>query len=177
MPSRIDDLVTEIAGKFDDTGVVFLAGKLRINEHNQQRVIIFHRKSGVLEHKAVPGAVRLGTPVGNAGSVTKQIFSRSELIEVRLRDVDEEALDNMLDRFAHAVFKVAGPNALAAPSPYAWFGEDSKNGGDWVRRNPQIIIQMTVDLRSIPQNNPYALLVNTEAGVEESGETVDVTAP
>ena len=177
MPSRIDELVIAIAGKFNDSGVAFRAGKLEINKHNPQRIIVFQRKRGVIQHKATPGAVRLGTPVGGAGTVTRQIFSRHETFEVRLRDVDEEALDNMLDRFAHAVFLTAGPNALAEPSSYSWFGEDSKNGGDWVRRNPSIILDMTVDLRSIPQNNPYALLASTEAEVEEHGETVDVIAP
>lgn len=175
MPSRIDELVTEIAAKFNDPDVAFRAGKLEINKHNQQRLIVIVRKSGNITQRAVPGALRTGIAVGGQGTLTKQIFSRREVLEVRLRDVDEEALDNMLDRFCHAVHLVAGPNALTDLSSYAWFGEDSKNGGDWVRRNPSITLQMNVDLRSIPQNNPYALLIQADAAVTELGETVDVS--
>ncbi len=177
VPSRIDELVTAIAGKYDDTTVVFKAGKTQINAYNKQRSILMVRQSGVLRFVAAPAAYAFGTPVGGAGTLTRQRFEREELFEVTLRAEDEDRLDAMFDRFVNAVFEIAGPNAFETHNAYQWYGEDSKHGGDWNRRNPSIKLLLAFRLKSRSQTLPFAVLATTEATVTELTEDVVVTIP
>lgn len=177
VPSRLDELVAAIAARYDDPTVTFRSGKTQINAHNNQRVILFVRQSGVLTHQAAPGAYPHAVPVGGVGTLTRQRFEREELLEVTLRAKDEETLDIMFDRFVNAVFEEAGPNAFGANNAYQWYGEDSKHGGDWHRRNPSIKLLLPVRLKSRSETLPYAVVATTTATISEGTEDTVVTIP
>lgn len=175
--SRIDDLVTAIAARYNDSTVSFEAGKLRLNEHAQQRKVIFVRQNGSLQFSTAPGRRPFGTPVSGAGTFTQQRFTREEQLEVTLRAADEEDLDDMFDRFVNTVFEVCGPNAFENANQYEWFKEDSKNGGSWETRNPAIKLYFNARLASRSQTSPYAVVASTDTDVTEGDETVNVIVP
>lgn len=170
--SRVDDIVTAIAARMDDSTVSFEAGKLRLNEHAQQRRVIVQRTAGVLGFSSGPGR-----RPHSSGTGTEQRFVREETLRVTLRAEDEEALDALFDRFVNAVFEQFGPNALEDETPYSWHGEDSDQGGSWLARNPAITLTMTVRLRSRSDEKPYATVADGSVEVTELDSTVTVPAP
>ena len=171
--SRLDDLVTDIATAYDDSTVQFQAGKLRIAEHAQKRHIIFVRHAGLLSPSTAPERATFSI----AGFQT-QIFEREETVLVVLRAEDEDALDAMLDRFCESVFRVCGANAFDDPTPYEWSGEDSQQAGQWVRRNPELRLQLRVRLRSLPTYaQPSVALEQADATLTELDASVLASVP
>lgn len=174
MTSRLDDFVTAIDVQLADATVNLVAGRLRLNEHATQRQAIFTRQSGELTFSRAPGRTPFGAPVSGEGTFTRQVFTRSEMIEVTLRAADEEALDLLFDQFVNAVFEVCGPNAFEETNAYEWVGEDSSSAGAWDSRNPGIKFQLNVRLSSRGQPRPYAVIAVTSADVTEGDETVTI---
>jgi hypothetical protein len=163
MSSRLDDIVSLIAARYNDTAVSFEAGKVKLNKNAQQRKIILVRQDGQLRFSAAPDRARFSTPVAGVGETTKQPFERFETVEATLRAEDEDDLDQMFDRFVNSVFECFGPAAFENVNEYAWFQGDSSTGGDWARRNPAIKLTFRVRLRSVAQPGPFAVLAEADA--------------
>lgn len=162
--SRMDDILTAIANRYADPTVKFECGKLKLNEHQQQRVVILVRQEGLLTFSDAPNRARYGTPVSSVGAYTVQRFDREELIEATLRAQDESALDDMFDRFVNAVFEQFGPNAFEDVNKYGWFADDSKNSGQYGgSRNPAIKLYFRVRLNSRSQPGTYAVIGTADA--------------
>ena len=168
--SRIDDIVTAIDTRMDDSTVEHVAGKLKINEHAQQRRIIYQRTSGSLGFSAAPG--RKSAVV--SGSGTKQVFTREETLLITLSAENEANLDVLFDRFINAVFEEFGPNAFEDENPYSWHGDDSAAAGQWLSRNPRITLTLTVRLRSQSDSFSYGTATTAQTEVTELGSSVTV---
>jgi hypothetical protein len=156
--SHLEDFITDIETAYADATVDFEGGKNAKNLHAQQRRIVIVRAEGTLKFSKARGRTDFGVAVAGVGSVTQQRFERSEVLEATLTAATQDDLDDMFDRFVNTVFETAGPNAFEDESPYEWFQGDSKAGGDWVRRNPAIVIRFRVRLRSRSVPGPFAVL-------------------
>lgn len=168
--SRFDNLITDLEAAFNDATVNFVGGKVCLNKHATQRQAIFVRQRGILKFTSSPGRTPLSAPVAGVGTFTQQHFEREEQILVTLRAEDEEALDLLFDRIVNVIFAYGGPNFFIPDSPYEWFGDDSKQGGGWVRRNPSIRFFLTARLASRGDAQTYINVASTsaDAGFEPS---------
>jgi len=165
--SQLDELVTAVAARVDDSTVAFEAGKLRINEHAQRRKAIFVRDSGTLKFSSAPGRQNFGIPVSGAGTTELQRFTRSENVMLVLRAEDEDALDALFDAVVNAIFDIGGPNVFENENQYEWAGKDSQSAGARIARNPEIVFMFRMRLQSHPKPQPYAVLDTVTATVTE----------
>jgi hypothetical protein len=161
--SHLEDFVTAIEARYADPTVEFVGGKNAKHLHAQQRRIVITRAAGVLKQSTAPGRAQQGIPLLGVGTQTVQRFDRSETFEAKITAANQGDLDDMFDRLVNTIFEVCGPNALAGDNPYEWFQGDSKEGGDWVRRNPGITLQFRVNLRSRATPAPFAVLAIADA--------------
>lgn len=172
MPSRVEEFVTAVAARYADATVSFEAGALRVNEHGQQRRIIFARAQGALQFSTAPGRAAFGAPTGGAGTYTLQRFQREEQLEITIRAEDETALDAMFDRLVNSIFEVAGPNAFEDVNRYEWIGHDAQQGGTWASRQPAIRLYVNVRLASRSQPATYVQVQEVDASVQYPGATL-----
>jgi|SRR5690606_34052744 len=156
--SHLEDFVDLIETAYADPTVEFVGGKNARKEHAQQRRIVIVRTQGTLKFSKAPGRVQFGTPLAGVGGVTRQVFERSEVLEATLTAASQDDLDAMFDRFVDTVARTGLPNVFDEETDYEWFQSDSKAGGDWVRRNPAIVIRFRVRLKSRPVPGPFAVL-------------------
>lgn len=177
--SQVDELVTAVAAQVADASVSFVCGKLRINEHAQQRTVIFVRATGVLKFSAAPGRQVATVPVSGAGTTQLQRFAREELIETTVRAEDEDELDELFDAVANAIFDLGGPNVFAAENTYEWIGRDSQRAGKVLSRNPELKFYFKIRLTSHPKPKPYAILAAATGTLTEGppGQPVTVVQP
>lgn len=175
--SQLDALVTAVAAAVGDSSVAFEAGKLRINEHAQQRKAIFVRTSGVLKFSAAPGRQIFGVPASGVGTTEFQRFQRSEAIELTLRAETEDALDALFDVVVNAIFDVGGPNVYENENAYDWAGGDSQSAGQRIARNPEITFMFRMRLQSHPKLKPYAVVADTQVALTELSNVVAIAVP
>jgi hypothetical protein len=164
--SHLEDFVDLVETAYADPTVAFEGGKNAKNLHAQQRRIVIVRTQGTLKFSKAPGKVQFGIPLSGAGTVTKQIFERFEVLEATLTAANQDDLDDMFDRFVDTVARTGLPNVFEDESEYEWFQGDSKAGGDWVRRNPSIVIRFRVRLKSRPVPGPFAVLAGATATLD-----------
>jgi hypothetical protein len=164
--SHLEDFIAAVETAYNDPTVEFEGGKNAKKLHAQQRRIVIVRTNGTLKFSRAPGRVQFGIPLSGAGEVTKQIFERSEVLEATLTAADQDDLDDMLDRFVDTVARTGLPNVFEDETEYEWFQKDSKAGGDWVRRNPAIVIRFRVRLKSRPVPGPFAVLAGATATLD-----------
>lgn len=175
--SQLNDLVAAVAAAVGDGTVAFEAGKLRINEHSQQRKAIFVRDSGNLKFSSAPARQNFSTPVSGVGTTEYIRFSRSESVMVVLRAETEDALDLLFDVIVNAIFDVGGPNVFENENPYEWAGADSQSAGQRIARNPEIKFMFRMRLSSHPKAKPYAVVANAQATLAEPTTTVAIAHP
>lgn len=175
--SQLDELVTAVAARIADATVSFEAGKLRVNEHGQQRHVIFYRDAGVLKFATGPGRQVYATPVAGAGTTEFVRFQRSESVVVIVRAESEDAVDVLFDAVANAIFDVGGPNVFENENQYQWAGKDSQAAGQHLRRNPEITFMFRMRLSSHPKPKPYAVVAHVQSTQTELGNSVAITVP
>lgn len=171
--SHVDDVKESIRVAFNDATVSFEVGENAQARHGQRRRIIFVRANGIVLPSTAPG--RFPATVGAPGTFARQVFERRERIMVELRAESDAALDIMFDRFLKAAFNLFGPNILQAENPYEWFGGDSTAGGSNTARQPSILFDLWVRLKSrdaFPL--PLVELDHTQTTLTELGATVVV---
>lgn len=164
--SHLEDFIATVEAAYGDPTVEFEGGKNAKKLHAQQRRIVIVRTDGTLKFSKAPGRVQFGIPLSGAGEVTKQIFERSEVLEATLTAASQDDLDDMFDRFVDTVARTGLPNVFEDETEYQWFQQDSKAGGDWVRRNPGITIRFRVRLKSRPVPGPFAVLAGATATLD-----------
>jgi len=144
--SHVDDICEAIRVQFSDSTVSFEVGENAQARHGQRRRIIFVRASGVVRFATGPSR-NIATP-GDPGTLERQVFERFERITVELRAESDSALDVVFDRFLKAAFATFGPNILRDENPYEWSGGDSSHGGSNTARQPAILFDLWIRLRS-----------------------------
>ena len=144
--SHVEDIRDQLEAAFDDATVSFEAGENSTARHGQRRRIILVRTNGVVRHSSAPQRV-VQTP-GSPATLEVQVFEREERIQVHLRAENDDALDIMFDRFCKCAFNEFGANFLQDENPYEWAGGDSTSGGSNTARQPAIVFDMWVRLRS-----------------------------
>ena len=164
--SVLEDFITTVEAAYADPTVEFEGGKNAKNLHAQQRRIVIVRTNGILKFSKAPGRVQYGIPLSGVGEVAKQVFERAEVLEATLTAASQDDLDDMFDRFVDTVARTGLPNVFEDETEYEWFQSDSKAGGDWVRRNPAIVIRFRVRLKSRPVPGPFVVLAGATATLD-----------
>lgn len=144
--SHVDDVCEAIRLAFNDSTVSFEVGENTQARHGQRRRILFVRADGIVRPSSAPGRIT-ATP-GAPGTLARQVFERRERITVELRAESDDALDIMFDRFLKAAFNLFGPNILQEDNPYQWAGGDSSSGGSNTARQPAIMFDLWIRLKS-----------------------------
>jgi hypothetical protein len=174
--SHVDDIAEAIRVKFADVTVSFEVGENQTVRHGQRRRIIFVRANGIVKHSSAP--LRNVATIGAPGNLQRQVFERFERLSVELRAETDEALDIMFDRFLKAAFDLFGPNILRDENPYDWAGGDSSAGGSNTARQPSIVFDLWIRLKSrdaFPL--PLVEIDHVQAGLTELGTTVSFNTP
>lgn len=174
--SHVDDVCEDIRVRFADGTVSFEVGENAQARHGQLRRIIFVRANGIVRHSSAPQRIT-ATP-GAPGTLQIQVFERRERIAVELRAESDDALDIMFDRFLKAAFDAYGPNILQAENPYDWAGGDSTTGGSNTSRQPAILFDLWIRLKSrdaFPL--PLVAIDHVQASLTELGTTVSFNTP
>lgn len=174
--SHVEDVRDDIQARFDDATVSFEVGENAQARHGQRRRIIFVRADGVVRHSSAPQRT-VATP-GAPGTLARQVFERRERIAVELRAESDDALDIMFDRFLKAAFNAYGPNILQDENPYQWAGGDSTSGGSNTARQPAILFDLWIRLKSrdaFPL--PLVEIDHAQASLTELGTTVSFNTP
>lgn len=174
--SHVDDVCEAIRVRFDDSTVSFEVGENQQARHGQLRRIIFVRADGSVRFSKAPQ--RIVATVGAPGTLTRQVFERFERLTVELRAESDEALDVVFDRFLKAAFDEFGPNILRDENPYQWAGGDSTTGGSNTARQPAILFDLYIRLKSRDYFPQVLVEVDhTSATLTELGTSVQFNTP
>lgn len=174
--SHVDDICEAMRVRFADATVSFEVGENQKNRHGQLRRIIFTRTDGIVRKSSAPG--RNVATHGLPGSLQRMVFQRRERTEIELRAESDTALDIMFDRLLKCIDNEFGSNALADENPYHWGGKDSTTGGANTSRQPSIVFDLWLNMRSrdaFPL--PLVDLTALQATVTELSNSVVISTP